>query len=64
LTHPLLAAAALHCFAAAADALPRIGADEGTAAATARFVDQYVARGRCPADDQLDAWRLEGAAWT
>ncbi|HEX2038623.1 MAG TPA: glutamate-cysteine ligase family protein [Acidimicrobiales bacterium] len=57
LAHPLLADAARRCFAAALDALPRVGADEPTITATARFVEQYVARGRCPADDQLDAWQ-------
>jgi glutamate--cysteine ligase len=67
LAHPLLADAARQCFAAALDALPRVGADDRTVAAAARFFDQYVARGRCPADDQLDAWRAEpsrSAPWT
>lgn len=67
LAHPLLAAAALRCFTAALDALPRIGADQQTVATTERFVEQYVACGRCPADDQLDAWRLEpsrSAPWS
>lgn len=67
LAHPRLAAAALSCFTTAVDALPRIGADAQTAAATERFVEQYVARGRCPADDQLDAWHLEpsrSAPWS
>ena len=56
LGHPLLAAAALRCFDAALDALPRLGADAETVSATERFVEQYVARGRCPADDQLQTW--------
>jgi glutamate--cysteine ligase len=53
LGHPVLATAALRCFDAALDALPRIGADAETITATERFVEQYVSRGRCPADDQL-----------
>jgi glutamate--cysteine ligase len=42
------------CFAAAADALPRLGASPAVRAAVAEFTDRYVARGRCPADDLLD----------
>lgn len=53
LGHPALASAARTCFAAALDALPRLGVDP---TATADFVDRYVNRGRCPADDALDAW--------
>jgi glutamate--cysteine ligase len=53
LSHPGLASAARSCFAAALDALPRLGVDPAPAAA---FVDRYVDRGRCPADDVLDAW--------
>lgn len=64
LSHPLLAAAGSRCFHAALDALPRIGADPETVVATERYVDLYVDRSRCPADDQLDAWRRDGAAAT
>ncbi|WPO69537.1 MULTISPECIES: ergothioneine biosynthesis glutamate--cysteine ligase EgtA [unclassified Streptomyces] len=46
--------AAAVCFAAAADALPRMGADASTRDAVATYADRYVARGRCPADDLLD----------
>lgn len=53
LSHPGLASAARTCFAAAIDALPRLGVDPG---ATEAFVDRYVDRGRCPADDVVDAW--------
>ena len=53
LSHPGLASAARTCFAAALDALPRIGVDP---TATAAFADRYVDRGRCPADDVLDRW--------
>ncbi|MGI8758872.1 MAG: ergothioneine biosynthesis glutamate--cysteine ligase EgtA [Acidimicrobiales bacterium] len=60
LGHPALASAATVCFTAALDALPRLGADPGTVATTACFFDQFVARGRCPADDLLDGWRDDG----
>ncbi|MBW5420332.1 ergothioneine biosynthesis glutamate--cysteine ligase EgtA [Streptomyces sp. BG9H] len=46
--------AAAVCFAAALDALPRMGADASVRDAVAAFADRYVARGRCPADDLLD----------
>ncbi|MET7598189.1 ergothioneine biosynthesis glutamate--cysteine ligase EgtA [Streptomyces sp. NPDC004082] len=51
---PELREAAAVCFAAAAEALPRIGASPAVREAVARFTDRYVARGRCPADDLLD----------
>ncbi|MGK5630519.1 ergothioneine biosynthesis glutamate--cysteine ligase EgtA [Streptomyces sp. URMC 123] len=51
---PELHAAALTCFAAAQEALPRLDAPTGVRDAVAAFVDRYVARGRCPADDVLD----------
>ncbi|MFD6291075.1 ergothioneine biosynthesis glutamate--cysteine ligase EgtA [Streptomyces sp. NPDC060205] len=54
LADPELREAALACFAAAADALPRIGASTEVQRAVAEFTDRYVARGRCPADDLLD----------
>ncbi|MFD5073799.1 ergothioneine biosynthesis glutamate--cysteine ligase EgtA [Streptomyces sp. NPDC058371] len=53
LTDPELHEAAVICFAAAADALPRIGATREVQDAVAEFIDRYVARGRCPADDLL-----------
>jgi glutamate--cysteine ligase len=56
LGHPRLRAAALECFDAAMDALSRLPADAATEAATSRYFDRYIARGRCPADDQLDEW--------
>lgn len=52
LGHPGLASAARSCFAAAVDALPRLGVDPAT---TADYVERYVERGRSPADDVLDA---------
>ncbi|WP_221356870.1 ergothioneine biosynthesis glutamate--cysteine ligase EgtA [Streptomyces beigongshangae] len=54
LADPELREAATVCFAAAAEALPRIGASAGVRRAVAEFTDRYVARGRCPADDLLD----------
>ena len=56
LSHPGLASAARTCFAAALDALPRMGLDHHTVTATEDFVDRYVERGRSPADDMLEAW--------
>jgi len=56
LGHPALASAARTCFAAAIEALPRLGVDRDVVAATGAFVDRYVERGRSPGDDLLDAW--------
>jgi glutamate--cysteine ligase len=56
LGHPGLASAARTCFAGALEAMPRLGVDPATIAATEAFVARYVDRGRCPADDALDAW--------
>ncbi|MFF5403086.1 ergothioneine biosynthesis glutamate--cysteine ligase EgtA [Streptomyces misionensis] len=43
------------CFAAALDALPRLGATTEVTDAVAGYLERHVARGRCPADDLLDA---------
>ncbi|MGW7074979.1 ergothioneine biosynthesis glutamate--cysteine ligase EgtA [Streptomyces sp. NPDC054866] len=51
--------AATACFAAAADALPRMGASAEVREAVAAYAERYVARGRCPADDLLDG-HLDG----
>lgn len=53
LTHPRLGEAARRCFTAVLDAVPRLGVDTLTADACCEFVDRYVDRGRCPADDVL-----------
>jgi len=59
---PSLAHAAIECFAAARPALERLDADDETRAATDEYFDRFVAKGRCPADEQLDDWsRLQGA---
>ncbi|MET9293934.1 ergothioneine biosynthesis glutamate--cysteine ligase EgtA [Streptomyces sp. NPDC003077] len=52
---PELHAAALACFETALEALPRRGASAEVTAAVAAYTERYVARGRCPADDLLDA---------
>ncbi|MEC4020727.1 ergothioneine biosynthesis glutamate--cysteine ligase EgtA [Streptomyces sp. H27-D2] len=52
---PELHAAAVICFAAAREALPRLGASAALTDLVTDFTDRYVARGRCPADDLLDS---------
>jgi glutamate--cysteine ligase len=59
LADPELREAAVTCFAAATEALPRLGATDEVQEAVAQFTDRYVARGRCPADDLLDATGLD-----
>ncbi|MET7613620.1 ergothioneine biosynthesis glutamate--cysteine ligase EgtA, partial [Streptomyces seoulensis] len=39
------------CFTAALAALPRLGATPEVSDAVAGYLDRYVLRGRCPADD-------------
>lgn len=56
LADPAFATAARVCFAAALDALSTAAVDAATLDATRAFVDRYVSRGRCPADDRLDDW--------
>ncbi|MEU7040915.1 ergothioneine biosynthesis glutamate--cysteine ligase EgtA [Streptomyces varsoviensis] len=54
LADPELHAAAVGCFDAALEALPRLGAPPHVRRAVADFTDRYVARRRCPADDLLE----------
>ncbi|MDO0924613.1 ergothioneine biosynthesis glutamate--cysteine ligase EgtA [Streptomyces sp. TG1A-8] len=54
---PGLRAAAVACFTAALEALPRLGATTAVTDAVAAYLNRYVARGRCPADDLLDRSR-------
>ncbi len=54
--HPQLARSARDCFAAALDALPRLGVDGVTRDLVGEYRDRYLSRRRCPADDQLAAW--------
>ncbi|MEU9239738.1 ergothioneine biosynthesis glutamate--cysteine ligase EgtA [Streptomyces sp. NPDC048385] len=57
---PELHEAAVVCFTAALEALPRLGATPEVMDAVATYRERYVLRGRCPADDLLD--RLRGTA--
>lgn len=63
LGHPALAASARRCFELALDALGRLGSDPGTIEVVATYLDRWVARARCPADDRLDSWRRHGELW-
>ena len=60
LAFPALAEGARACFALAAEALPRVGADADTCALVAAYNDRWVARGRSPADDRLEEWAEGG----
>lgn len=54
LTDAALRDVAAACFDAAADALPRLGADDTTRATLEEFRRRYVDRGRSPAHDRVD----------
>ncbi|MGW6737056.1 ergothioneine biosynthesis glutamate--cysteine ligase EgtA [Streptomyces sp. NPDC055013] len=54
LADPELQEVADTCFAAAQEALPRLGATTEVTDAVAAYRDRYVSQGRCPADDLLD----------
>ncbi|WP_030183700.1 ergothioneine biosynthesis glutamate--cysteine ligase EgtA [Streptomyces sp. NRRL S-813] len=58
LADPELHEAAIACFVAALDALPRLGATAEVTDAVGAYLDRHVLKGRCPADDLLD--RLRG----
>lgn len=60
LAHPALAAAAVACFDAALEALPRIGGAALVDVVSA-YADRYVCRGRSPAHDALLAASLDSA---
>ncbi|WP_329315317.1 MULTISPECIES: ergothioneine biosynthesis glutamate--cysteine ligase EgtA [unclassified Streptomyces] len=51
LADPELRTAAVACFRAAAEALPRLGASRHVQDTVDAFNERYVLRGRCPADD-------------
>jgi len=55
LADPALARAARQCFEAAEASLARSGTPPAVRNAVTDFADRYVERGRCPADDVLDA---------
>jgi glutamate--cysteine ligase len=57
---PDFARAAAVCFDAALDALPRLDAAPHIIEVVERYRDQYVAFGRCPADDLVDGWNATG----
>ncbi|WP_020135176.1 ergothioneine biosynthesis glutamate--cysteine ligase EgtA [Streptomyces sp. 351MFTsu5.1] len=54
LTDPELREAAVVCFTAALEGLPRLGAGPEVISAVETYLHRYVIRGRCPADDLLD----------
>lgn len=54
LTDPELREAAVACFTAALEGLPRLGASPEVVGAVETYLHRYVIRGRCPADDLLD----------
>jgi glutamate--cysteine ligase len=58
LADPVLADAARQCFVAAYAALARQGVARELRDEVATFVERYVHRSRCPADDVLDAARV------
>jgi glutamate--cysteine ligase len=51
---PAISRASRECFAAAGEALDRMSAPAAVTAAVGNFFDQYVNKGRCPADDLLE----------
>jgi glutamate--cysteine ligase len=57
LADPVLAGAARACFEAADGALGRSGAPPDVRRRVADFAEEYVLRGRCPADDTLEESR-------
>ena len=60
-SHPALARSAVSCFVAAIEALERNAVDAGLVDLCSQYLDRYVARGRCPADDTLEPVRSSGA---
>lgn len=54
LADPELREAAVACFSAALEGLPRLGATPEVTGAVETYLHDYVIRGRCPADDLLD----------
>ncbi len=60
LADPGLASAAQECFAAAAGTLT--DGDSGLGEAVVEYAQRFVARGRTPADERLDAWRATGSS--
>jgi glutamate--cysteine ligase len=61
LDDPGLAAAARACFAAAAEALDRAGADDATIALVDDYRERFVEQSWCPADERAQAFALHGS---
>lgn len=61
LSYEPLASAAKTCFALAVDALGRLGAPASVIGVVDGYRERFVERGRCPADDTLDALARAGA---
>jgi len=61
LGHPGLQGAAVECFAAASEVLGDLGAGVDVIDAVAEYAARFVARGRTPADDRLDAFMRTGS---
>ena len=61
LADPDFARAARTCMKAARAVLPRNGADARLLDAVTEFEERFVARGRTPADDLLDAYERDGS---
>jgi glutamate--cysteine ligase len=51
---PAVGRASRECFAIARETLDRMGVPAAVTAAVDAFIDQYVSKGRCPADDLLE----------
>ncbi len=51
---PAISRASRECFAAAREALDRMAAPAAITEAVDAFIDQYVSKDRCPADDLLE----------
>jgi glutamate--cysteine ligase len=51
---PAISGASKACFAAAMEALDRMTAPAAITGAVDSFIDQYVTKDRCPADDLLE----------
>ncbi|MGQ0680349.1 MAG: ergothioneine biosynthesis glutamate--cysteine ligase EgtA [Actinomycetota bacterium] len=61
MAHPLLREAACVCFESAIEAMDRVEVDDETARLVVEYHRRYIAQGRSPADDQLQAWGKGGS---
>lgn len=61
MSHPLLCEAAKVCFESAIEAMDRVEVDPETARLVVEYYNRYIAKGRSPADDQLEAWGRGGS---